>query len=179
MTPRRLLLPLVLVLLCTAPASAASLASARVEGCDAAARTVRFEGAMRAVPGAARMQMRFTLQVHEDAWERVEVPTFDAWSSSTPGKAGYVYSKQVEHLTPGAYRVLVRFRWRGGDGTVLRTARRRSRTCVVPDERPNLAPVRIRAGRGPTDDTRQYTVVVANRGRSAAAAFSVGLSVGG
>ena len=179
MALRRLLLPLALVLLPAAPASASPSASARVSGCDPAARKVRFKGAMREIRGGVRMQMRFTLQVREDGWERVAAPTFGTWTSSAPGKLGYVYSKQVENLTPGAYRVVVRFRWRATDGTVLDTARRRSKPCVVPDQRANLAPVRIRVATGPTDETREYSVVVVNRGRTAADAFSVGLSVDG
>jgi hypothetical protein len=140
---------------------------------------VAFEAAMRGIPGATRLQLRFTLQVREDRWERVPAPTFDHWTTSARGKAGYVYAKQVEDLVPGAYRVLVRFRWRDADGAVVRAARRRSPTCVVPDERPDLAPVKIRQRGGPADDTTRYTVVVANRGRSAAPAFTVGFAVDG
>jgi hypothetical protein len=180
MTLRRLLLLLALLLLPAAPASASPAAVARLVSCDPQARTVAFEGAMRDVPGgAARLQMRFTLEVRDGGWERVAAPTFDEWTSAAPGRTGYVYAKHVEDLVPGAYRVLVRFRWRDAEGAVLRTVRRRSKTCVVPDERPNLAPVRIRQKAGPTDATTRYTVVVANRGRSAAGAFAVGFSVDG
>ena len=179
MALRRLLLPLVLLLLPAAPASASPVAAAKLVSCDPEARTVSYEGAMRGVPGAVRLQMRFTLQVDDDGWERVAAPTFDQWTSAAPGKTGYVYAKQVEDLVPGAYRVLVRFRWRDAAGAVLRRAKRRSPTCVVPDERANLAPVKIRQHEGPTEGTTRYTVVVANRGRSAAEAFTVGFSVDG
>src|ERR687894_508165 len=98
MTLRRLVLPLVLMLLPAAPASAAPVASAKLLSCDPEARTVSFEATMREVPGSARLQMRFTLQLREDGWERVPAPTFDQWTSAEPGMAGYVYSKQVEDL---------------------------------------------------------------------------------
>ena len=179
MALRRLLLPLVLLLLHAAPASAQPAAAARLVSCDPVARTVAFEGAMRGIPGAARLQMRFTLLVRDDGWEHVPAPTFDEWTSAAPGRAGYVYAKQVEDLVPGAYRVLVRFRWRGADGAVLRSARRRSKTCVVPDERANLTPAKIRQAPGPEAGTTRYTVVVRNRGRTAAGPFAVGLSVDG
>jgi hypothetical protein len=181
MALRRLLLPLALLLLTAAPASASAsrVASAKLVSCDPEARTVAFEGTMRGVPGAARLQMRFTLQVADGGWERVAAPTFDQWASAAPGKTGYVYAKQVEDLVPGAYRVLVRFRWRDAAGAVLRTAKRRSKTCVVPDERPNLAPVKIRQQQGPAEGTTRYTVVVVNRGLSPAGAFTVGFSVDG
>jgi hypothetical protein len=179
MALRRLLLPLVLLLLPAAPASASPPATVKLLSCDPAARTVAFEGSMRGIPGAERLQMRFTLQVREHGWERVAAPTFDEWTSAAPGKEGYVYAKQVEDLVPGAYRVLVRFRWRDAEGAVLRAAHRRSKTCRVPDERANLAPVKIRQAAGPTDDTARYRVVVVNRGRSAAGAFTVGFSVDG
>ncbi len=163
---------------------AASVAAVRLTDCDRDAASAAFEGDMRAVPGTSRMQMRFSVEAHGDAaaqagWERVPGPRLDTWVSSLPGRLRYLYSKHVEGLQAGvAYRTVVRFRWRAADGTVLRTAVRRSRACKVPDPRPDLRPLRITVAPGCDPDARRYRVLVANRGRSTAAASAVALAVG-
>ena len=99
-----------------------------------------FEADMRTVPGASRLQIRFTLQVRDDAtWTRVAAPTFDVWTTAAPGRARYVYDKHVSNLQPGAYRAQVRFRWRDALGQTLKSAVRRSRPCRVPDPHPSTA----------------------------------------
>src|SRR4051812_40016439 len=107
MSRRRLLLSLLLLALLPATAAAAPVATVKLVGCDADAAKADFEAAMRLVGGAARMQMRFTLQADEGGWERVAAKSFDTWTSSIPGKTEYVYSKHLVALTPGAYRVVV------------------------------------------------------------------------
>jgi hypothetical protein len=102
------------VLFAPAPAHAAGRTPAvRLLDCDTDLRTARFEADMRAIPGAARLQLRFTLQIRDDAtWARVPAPTFDVWTTAALGRTRYVYDKRVSNLQPGAYRALVRFRWR-------------------------------------------------------------------
>jgi hypothetical protein len=183
MSRRLLLLPLLAALLTSAaPASAlaSKAAAVRLVECDAQARTADYAAEMRTLAGAAKLQLRFTLQVKEtDGWARVAAPNFDAWATAAPGRTRWVYDKHLENLGPGAYRLSVRFRWRAADGSVLKSATRRSRACKVPDPRPDLAPLRITTGPGPTPDTRAYEVTVANRGLGGAGPFPVWLSVDG
>jgi CARDB len=132
---------------------------------------------MRAVKGAQRLQMRFSVLSlaadPEAAWERVQAPNLDQWVTALAGKQRYVYTKHVEGLQPGVgYRVSVRFRWRDADGEVLRSVTRRSRVCQVPDPRPNLVPVAIE---GVPDG---YTLTVANKGRTAAPATFASFEAG-
>jgi hypothetical protein len=181
----RLLLPLALVPALAAPATAGATTVAhgptvKLLSCDTDVRTADFEADMRTVPGAARLQIRFTLQVRDDAtWTRVAAPTFDVWTTAAPGRSRYVYDKHVSNLQPGAYRAQVRFRWRDALGETLKSAVRRSRPCRVPDPRPDLRPLKIVASAGPSASTRSYAVTVVNGGRSASAPFDVSLAVGG
>jgi hypothetical protein len=185
--PRRtaILLGLLAVPLLHAPAAVASSASSpevRLAACDATDRTADFEGDMRTVAGASRLQMRFSLLMRAadgDEWVRVAGPRLDTWLSAQPGRSRYVYTKHVENLQAGAaYRVSVRFRWRAADGSVLRTVTRRSHSCVVPDPRPDLVPMAVDVRPGAADGRSVYLVTVANRGRSAAPATSVAFDVG-
>jgi len=181
---RALLLPLLALLVLVAPAAAqakAGGASARLTECDVAARTADFAADMRAVPGATRMQLRFSLQVQDGrSWERVAAPTFDTWMTATPGRTRWVYEKHVENLQPGAYRVVVRFRWRDEAGTTVRTAVKRSKACRVPDPRPDLVALSIQTlPSAAAADLRRYVVVVANQGNGAAGAFELALTVDG
>jgi hypothetical protein len=104
----------------------------------------------------------------------VQAPNLDQWVSALPGKKRYVYTKHLEGLQPGtAYRVVVRFRWRAADGTVLKAVTRRSHACRVPDPRPNLVPTAIQA------TASGYVLTVANKGHAAAPASAAALDVGG
>src|SRR4051794_9493584 len=113
--PRLAVVSALLALLAiAAPAQADPVALVRTLSCvhdgDQAQRTATFEGDMRALPRARRLQMRFTLQARTPAtqtWSHVAAPNFDQWVSSAPGKARYVYDKTVENLPPGDYRALV------------------------------------------------------------------------
>ena len=154
-----------------------SPAVVRVVDCDTVSRTADFEGDMRTVKRASRLQMRFSVQYRPTGlgadWQRVQAPNLDQWVSALPGKKRYVYTKHLAGLQTGnGYRVVVRFRWKAADGTVLKSLTRRSRTCKVPDPRPNLVPVAIEQTAG------GYVVTVANKGRASAppswAAFEAG-----
>src|SRR5215210_4866163 len=96
---------LALLLLPAAPAPARAPAKAVLAGCERATGTAGgagvFEGQMRTLAGAARMQMRFTLQAktpERARWTAVQAPGFGPWVSSAPGTARYVYTKRVEGL---------------------------------------------------------------------------------
>src|SRR5215217_2287863 len=140
---RAVLLSLLALLLAAAPAAARSPAKAVLAGCEqgtgeADAAGV-FEGQMRTIQGAARMQMRFSLQVRtpdRPRWTTVQVPGFGPWATSAAGTARYVYTKRVEGLlAPASYRVRVRFRWLDAGGIMLQRAKAYSPTCRQPDPR--------------------------------------------
>jgi hypothetical protein len=164
-------------LLAFAPSAAA--AEAVLTGCERATvdrdGAADFEARMDRVAGTARMQVRFRLQVRSKRrWVRVPAPGFDAWVTSDPGVARYVYGKRVEGLlAPGAYRVQVRFRWLDADGHAIDSERDNSGVCRQPDPRPNLTLIGLRATRS------GYLAQVANSGRSPAVDFSLALTVGG
>jgi hypothetical protein len=178
-------------LLCTllvpVSASAASAGSARLLSCDSAldpaGRAAVFEGRMRRVRGATRLQMRFTLQSRtrdQSSWHALAAPGFGRWLSSDPGVGRYVYTKRVVALfAPASYRTTVRFRWLGGDGRPLASDRSTSPTCRQLDLRPNLRPLGIDARPGADAAHARYVVPVANRGRTAAGPFDVVVTVDG
>ena len=153
------------------------------KGAQEAERAGVFEGRMRSVAGAERMQMRFALKVRPGAhgrWRAVQAPGFDAWLTSDPGTKSYVYTKRVERLVaPGWYRTVVRFRWLAADGGVLARSRSTSRTCRQPDPRANLVVRQIAVE--PTADParRSYLVLVRNTGRAPSPPSAVSLEVGG
>ena len=181
---------LLLLLAClAAPAAAAARPPARavLEDCvrslDESERAGVFVGEMRALPGAARMQMRFKLQARtpeRTRWTSVQAPGFGAWVSSVAGTARYVYTKRVENLlAPASYRVQVRFRWLDAAGGTVESARAYSRICRQPDPRPNLVVRSIGVEMAFDPSRRRYVVAVDNTGRSEAEASTLALSVGG
>src|SRR4051794_3033364 len=101
---------------------------ARVSACQVGPvawdRSATFKGSMPAVPGTRRMAMRFDLLRRAYAvgpFMRVVVPGLGTWHRSAIGKPGFVFSQRVEQLVPPAsYRAVVRFRWYGRGGRLLR-----------------------------------------------------------
>jgi hypothetical protein len=175
---KRLVL-IVTVLAGLVPAATASAKPrAVVSACDRTHRTAAFEGRMDTLQDAARMQMRFRLQVSTpDAplWSRVSVPGFSAWVTSDAGRTRYVYTKRVQALlAPAAYRVVVKFRWLDADGTVLRTAHATSRSCRQPDPRADLRVVSLGH---PLGSDGRYDITLRNAGRSDAGASVVRLAL--
>jgi hypothetical protein len=176
---RRVLLICALALL-GFPAAAAQAASVKLRECEPALepeqRSATFEARMRPAPGSERMQVRFTLQVHEGVlpgWRRVVADGLDEWQTSEPGVSRYSYSKTVRNLSaPATYRTIVRFRWLDAAGEVLERSRVTSRSCRQPDMRPDLGAAWIDAVEG------GYVVALRNGGRSEAGPFSVALAVG-
>jgi hypothetical protein len=178
--PLRVAILALLALALAAPAANAGVprwaAKAVLDDCERGAddteRSAVFEGQMRTLRGAARMQMRFTLQAHtpdSTRWSVVNAPGFGTWVSSAPGTSRYVYTKRVEGLlAPATYRVQLRFRWLSDTGRTLARARRSSRSCRQPDPRPNLVVSSLSVRRTLVAGRYRYVAFVRNTGRSAA-----------
>jgi hypothetical protein len=177
---RAIILALLALALAAPAASAAGprwAAKALLSDCERASASgsdgaAVFEGQMRVVRGAARMQMRFTLQARSSDsshWSAVNAPGFGTWVSSAPGTSRYVYTKRVEGLlAPASYRVQLRYRWLSADGRTLATARRSSRACRQPDPRPNLVVSSLTLRPAAKPGRSRYVAFVRNTGRSAA-----------
>ncbi|MEA2256993.1 MAG: hypothetical protein QOG35_3038 [Solirubrobacteraceae bacterium] len=166
-----------------APPLRATLAACTT-GPDATDRMLAFTGSMPTVPGAQRLWMRFDLRqrLASDAdFVAVQAPGLDAWRKSTVGRSsGFVYTQRVQQLAgPGAYRALVRFRWYGAGGRLLRSARRLTPICRQPDWRPDLVAGLLDAVAAGQPGLATYRLVVRNDGRGDAGPFDVGLAVDG
>jgi hypothetical protein len=173
---------LAVALIAPAPASAAPSA-ARLVSCHSALdpdeRLAAFEGRMRAVRGASRLQMRFTLQTRtKGRWRALPAAGFGRWLTSDFGVGRYVYTKRVVALlAPASYRTIVRFRWLRADGRRVASDRSTSPACRQLDLRPDLVPLGIEARPGADAAHARYVVPVENRGRTAAGPFDVVVSV--
>jgi hypothetical protein len=180
--PSLAFLAAVLAALLLAPAADARRPRAVLAACERAHHAATFEGRMDARAGAQRMRMRFRLQERTPdvpRWTRVRVPGFARAHTSDPGVVRYVYTKRVEGLVgPAAYRVVVRFRWLAGDGTVVHRARATSRACRAPDPRPDLRVSAVDVRPAPAVGQASYAVTVRNAGRSPAAPSRVQLDLG-
>jgi hypothetical protein len=101
-----------------------------------AERSATFTAQMTATPATQRMGMRIELQQRmrgESEFHTVFAPGFGVWRPSEAGVKIYKYVKQVTNLAaPAAYRAVVRFRWLGDRGRVLKRAELRSTRCVEP-----------------------------------------------
>jgi hypothetical protein len=189
---RRLFIIAALLASAVAPAAASAAPAAAIGGsrllaCQSALnpgdRLAAFEGRMRTVRGAGRLQMRFTLQTRskdEPGWHSLPAPGFGRWLTSDAGVGRYVYTKRVVALAaPASYRTLVRFRWLGRGGRHLASDHSTSPVCRQLDLRPNLRPLGIDERAGADADHARYLIPVENRGRSAAGPFDVVVSVDG
>jgi len=178
---------LLCALLAPAAASAAPTGSARLLTCDSALdpadRTATFEGRMRTVRGATKLQMRFTLQTRGKGqvnWHALPAPGFGRWLSSDPGVGRYVYTKRVVALfAPASYRTQVRYRWIGRGGRRVASDRATSPACNQADLRSNLRPLAINLRRGADPEHARYVVPVVNRGKTAAGPFDVVITIDG
>jgi hypothetical protein len=101
-----------------------------------AERSATFTAQMTATGATQRMGMRIELQQRmrgEPDFHTVMAPGFGVWRPSEPGVKIYKYVKQVTNLAaPAAYRAVVRFRWLGGRGRVLKRAELRTPRCLEP-----------------------------------------------
>jgi hypothetical protein len=175
---RRIALTALLFAGLAAPAQAAAPpASVTLTDCSANARAAEFEARMGKVDGAARLKMRFTLQVRKTwqrSYHRVAAPGFRSWTTAGPGATSWVFSRRVEALIgPARYRALVRFQWLDSDGKVIAHAKRYSHACRQPDHRPNLK-VKALSREG----KRRYVALVVNNGRTASGPFDLQVALG-
>jgi hypothetical protein len=99
-------------------------------------RSATFTAQMVATPATQKMALRFELQERmrgETDFHTVIAPGLGVWQRSEPGVKIYKYVKQVTNLAaPEAYRAIVRFRWSGEKGRVLKRAELRTQKCVQP-----------------------------------------------
>jgi len=178
---------LLCALLVPAAAAAAPTGSARLLACDSALdpadREATFEGRMRTVRGATKLQMRFTLQTRGKGqvnWHALSAPGFGRWLSSDPGVGRYVYTKRVVALfAPASYRTQVRYRWIGRGGRRVASDRATSPVCNQADLRSNLRPLAINLRRGADPEHARYVVPVVNGGKTAAGPFDVVITIDG
>jgi hypothetical protein len=124
------------------------------------------------------MRMRFDLErlrPRDGQWRRLRgVEGFGTWERSSPGRAGFVFHKRIDGLlVPASYRAVVRFRWEGAAGRLVRRARLRTPACAQPDLRPNLIPGPLTAVFDARPGLAVYTLGVRNSGRSDAGPFTV------
>ncbi|MEA2448335.1 MAG: hypothetical protein QOG63_267 [Thermoleophilaceae bacterium] len=166
-------------------ASAGGIATLKVRSCQTGEnskdRLVTFYARMHAVPGASRMQMRFTLIDRSgDGASLVATPKLAKWRKSRTGVKTFGYAQTITGLQKGgAYAATVEYRWRDDHGRTVKSARRTSGDCRQDGELPNLAISGIEARTGDAAGTVDYTVFVTNRGAAAAHDFQVELLVDG
>jgi hypothetical protein len=153
------------------PAAKSSSARVKLVDCQISAEPSQslagFEGRMRALPGAARMSMRFTLleRFGSTRFEPVKVPELAVWRMSQAGVKRFSYTQRVLALERGGvYRMRVAFRWQDARGRTIQTARRRSGPCGRPGPLPQLQIAAVRARQGATAGTAEYAVDVSNLG---------------
>ena len=150
---------------------------------DVTQRYATFNAQMRAVPGTARMAMRFTVLERLggiEGFEPLSLSDLRNWRRSKLGARTFIYSQRVTALRDGGYyRMRVQFRWYGTDGSVMRSSLDRSGVCHQPMPLPNLTISAITAAPGATSDHRTYSVTVANAGRGEAGGVDVALKVDG
>jgi hypothetical protein len=101
-----------------------------------AERSATFTAQMTATSATQRMGMRIELQQRtrgESEFHTVMAPGFGVWHPSEQGVKIYKYVKQVTNLSaPAAYRAVVRFRWLGDKGRVLKRAELHTSRCIQP-----------------------------------------------
>jgi hypothetical protein len=122
------------------PAPSDGTATVGIEQCVTstvqAERSVTFTAQMSATGATQKMAMRIELQqrLHgESEFHTLVAPGFGVWRTSEPGVKIYKYVKQVTNLdTSAAYRALVRFRWIGERGHVLKRDELHTSRCIQP-----------------------------------------------
>ena len=146
-------------------------------------RTATFHAQMSAIPGTARMAMRFVLFQGTGSKDDPVVPAPlkpQPWRTSHRGVRHFGFTQKITRLEAGnSYRMRVQFRWFDGDGHVLLQARRTSGACAQPGELPNLRIASVVISPGSSDAVRTYSVRVNNAGKGVAHDFTVALFVDG
>ena len=184
----RLAIAVIVAAALAAPAAAGAKAPASVHlkscstGTHARDRKATFKSWMHAVPGTARMAVRFTLVARRSGSgsQPVEAPSaLTDWHRSHVDVTKYVYSQTVKHLARGsAYRMIVRFKWLDASGKAIKRAKRTSKECRQ-GALPNLVVPGVAIAPGATPQTRHYIVTVRNKGDVPAENFVVTLTVDG
>ncbi|HXC23551.1 MAG TPA: hypothetical protein VNU28_03105 [Solirubrobacteraceae bacterium] len=121
-------------------ASSDGAASVGIEQCVTSIvpteRSATFTAQMTATATTQKMAMRIELQERlrgESEFHTLAAPGFGLWRTSEPGVKLYKYVKQVTNLdAPAAYRVLVRFRWIGEAGHLLKRDELHTSRCIEP-----------------------------------------------
>jgi CARDB len=145
-------------------------------------RVAAFTGSMPAIKGTSRMWMRFDVLARgTKRFAQLKVPGLGVWQKSAPGHpAGFVFTQRVQALAaPGAYKAVVRFRWYGKGGKLLRSTSRETPVCKQPDLRPDLQAGVLDAVPGPGPGEATYALEVRNDGDGPAGPFDVLLSAAG
>ena len=128
------------------------------------------------------MSVRFTLEesVAGGRYRAVTAPGLGVWRKSRAGVRAFAYRQRVKALAEGsAYRVKVQYRWHRRDGSVVKTAQRRSKACRQTDPLPNLRVQRIGGRAAGAPGKVRYGISVSNRGAAPAPATRVLLWVDG
>lgn len=115
-------------------------AAVGIEQCETSTvqleRSVTFTAQMTATSATQKMGMRIELQqrLHgESEFHTLAAPGFGVWRASEPGVKIYKYVKQVTNLeASAAYRAIVRFRWIGERGHVLKRDELHTPRCIQP-----------------------------------------------
>jgi hypothetical protein len=107
-------------------------------------RSATFMGEMTAIPGTSKMSMRIDVQERaagESEYHVLSAPGLGVWRAADLKVKVYKYLKQVTNLSAAAsYRALVRFRWIGAKGRVIRRAERLTTRCLQPATPPEPQP---------------------------------------
>ena len=154
---------------------------AKVVACEVTTdeRSAVFYARMDALPGAAKMAVRFQLFERlgrGEAWEKVDVPALRQWRTSQAGVKRFGWKQSLENLNlGGAYRARVQFRWLSAAGNVLEAATKETPVCRGPLPNLTIGDVSIRPG--PTADTRIYRVQVQNSSKTDVDGVDVSLTV--
>ena len=183
----RLLVPLLASAALLAPAAGASAsapAAVKVRSCrsgeTAKHRRAAFHARMRAVPGTARMKMRFTLidRSGSRAASPLSVAPLERWRKSRRGVTRFGYTQRITGLRPGAaYAVTVDFRWLDAGGHTIHRLRRTSADCREDGALPNLRVTGVSAEPGDAAGTELYLVEVTNSGTGEADGVQLDLFV--
>lgn len=156
---------------------------AKLEECTADGAT--FTGSMPARGSGLRMEMRFDLQERRKVGRRSRwvivnnVPSFGVWDTADAGVPGFIVRKRVGGLDAGSkLRAVIRFRWVKPNGKRARGAKRVTRTCSVPENRPDLRARFPSVQRAAGDQPWTYRALIQNTRAGAAGAFDVALVLG-
>ena len=180
---RLILLPVLALAVAAQGAHAAPSPIVRVLSCspwqEGLGGTVSFEARMRAVPGTARMTLRFDLleKTRSGSYRRVSRGKVNR---SRRGANVFRWEHKVEGLRQGVrYRAKVVYRWLDASGSVLQSLVRKSGRCRQPGGLADLRVAQVTTAPGAVAGTAVYDVRVVNEGGSDARGVVVVLRVDG